>query len=200
MIRTALAIALVLGLVGCKLRPSPSASSATATTSTPTITSATLPVATTAQPAAAPAPAPVASHDGTRLLLDAQRRLVKGKVAATTPLERKIGREISDLMGGDEEDDWSALVIVKEGKPRHVVVILQFDDLRDAKNGERKDFLAGLGMVVDEIVGSKADVTIGLKGKLVFGAVAVKKGSGGYKKTTGVAVDSKPLEDALAAM
>jgi hypothetical protein len=196
MIRTALAIALVLGLVGCKLRPSPSASSSSATTSTPTITSATLPPVATA-PVPAPAPAPLNSETK---LLAAQKRLVKGKVAATTPLEKKIGKEISDLMGGDDEDDWSALVIVKEGKPKHVVVILQLDDLRDAKNGERKDFLAGLGMVVDEVVGAKADVTIGLKGHLVFGAIAVKKGSGGYKKTTGAVVDSKPLEDALAAM
>ena len=72
--------------------------------------------------------------------------------------------------------------------------------VRGARKDERKGFLELLAMTVDDAAGPGADLAIGVKGKIAFGAVATRSGSGRLKQTTGTIVDTTPLREAAAAL
>jgi hypothetical protein len=128
--------------------------------------------------------------------------MVKGKAVGSSASEKKIAAAVSDIIGGDDgETDWSAVVRVNEAaSPKKVILLVRIDDLRGAKKNERKEFLELFADIVDDEIGPGADLAIGIKGKVFFGAVATRTGKGGVRKSTGSVVDTKPLEAAIAAL
>ena len=169
--------AIALALVACK--PSKRSESSQTTTNSGTVESS--------------------SHQG---LLDLESKMVKGKAIGSNASERKIAQAMRELF--EDEDgskDWAAIVRVDEtASPKKVVLLVRMDDLRDVRKGDRKEFLDLLAVEVDAAIGPGADLAIGIKGKVFFGAVATRNGRGALKKTTGSVVDTKPLEAAIAAL
>lgn len=94
-----------------------------------------------------------------------------------------------------------AVVRVNEAAtPKKVVLLVRLDDLRDAKKGERKEMLDLLAGIVDDEIGPGADLAIGIKGKVFFGAVGTRSGKGMLKKSAGSVVDTKALEAAVSSL
>jgi hypothetical protein len=135
-------------------------------------------------------------------LIELESKMVKGKAIGANASEKKIAAAITEIVGGDDgEKDWSAIVRVNEtASPKKVVLLLRLDDLRGAKKGERKEILDLLASIVDEEIGPGADLAIGIKGKVFFGAVGTRSGEGALKKSTGSVVDTKPLDAAITAL
>lgn len=170
------AVALVLALVACK----PSAKSESSQTTT---TSG------------------AAASSNKSALFDLEAKMVKGKAVGANASEKKIAAAVQEILGEDGETDWAAVVRVNEtASPKKVVLLVRFDDLRDAKKGDRKEILDLFASLVDDELGPGADLAIGIKGKIFFGAVATRTGKGTLKTSTGSVVDTKPLEGAIAAL
>jgi len=141
----------------------------------------------------------VSSRDG---LVALEAKMVKGKAVGSNASERKIAQAMTDIFADDDgSKDWAAIVRVDEAAtPKKVVLLVRMDDLRDLRKGDRKEMLELLATEVDEAIGPGADLAIGIKGKVFFGAVGTRNGGGTLKKSTGSVVDSKPLEAAIAAL
>jgi hypothetical protein len=173
---SALAVAAIaLSVVACK----PSAKSETSRTTTTNGT--------------------VSSREG---LIALESKMVKGKAVGSNASEKKIAEAMTAIFADDEASkDWAAIARVDEASaPKKVVLLVRMDDLRDVRKGDRKEILELLATEVDEAIGPGADLAIGIKGKVFFGAVGTRTGNGTLKKSTGSAVDSKPLEAAIAAL
>lgn len=167
--------AVTIALVACK----PSAKNESQTT---TVTSAAVP-----------------SKGG---LVQLESKMVKGKAVGANASEKKIAAAINEILAGDEGDtDWSAVVRVNEtSSPKKVVLVVRLDELRGAKKGERKEMLDLFASIIDDEIGPGSELAIGIKGKVFFGAVGTRTARGSLKKSTGSVVDTKPLDEAIAAL
>jgi len=103
--------------------------------------------------------------------------------------------ELLDTAMGD-----AVAVHVTPGTPEQVVVILRLRDLREMDDATRQEWLDSFGNTVRETFGATdANIVVGIRGNVFFGAVATMSPTAtSWDTRTGAVVSTGPIDDALA--
>ncbi|HJL20476.1 MAG TPA: hypothetical protein RMH99_32715 [Sandaracinaceae bacterium LLY-WYZ-13_1] len=108
------------------------------------------------------------------------------------------GAAIAQALQRRYPDDAIAVRVIP-GSPRVIVALVRFTDLSRIPDDERRDYIDSFASTLDlRFLGSQARIGIGLKGRLLFGAVATREPGAPLSTEIGGAVSDDPLEALLA--
>ena len=125
--------------------------------------------------------------------------LSRGQAYGEGPGGDVLAAAMADML--DEDIGDSLALHVTPGSPERIVVVLKLPDLRDFSDSDRQEWLDSFGQLVRDGFGATdAQIVVGIRGNVFFGAVAqMAPGASTWSTETGTVVSSQPLADALAA-
>jgi hypothetical protein len=104
-----------------------------------------------------------------------ERRLVKGTSAGDTDLERKLAATVFETLKKDEglpPAEVAVAVRVKQGVTRHVLVLVQVQQLRQMRPKARRDLVDDVRKAIADDLEAEDVVTVAVKGTVFYGALS----------------------------
>lgn len=113
------------------------------------------------------------------------------------PGAAEIARQVQDDL---DSGDRVAVQVIPNHPRRRVVVVVQFTDLRHIDEDDRREYVEGILHEVRLVHGGlHDDIAVGIRGRVLFGAVASFVDGGPVQTQVGASVSSDPLERLLSA-
>lgn len=141
-----------------------------------------------------PEAAPRPPEGSSAALSSLEGHLVAGRAYGEGP----DGAAIAEALSRRYPDDAVAVRVVP-GSPRVIVALLAFRDLSQITHAQREEFIDSFRSTLDlRFRGSEARIGIGLRGRLLYGAIGTREpGARALTVETGALVSPRPLEQLL---